>query len=68
MALVSLLGNRGNEYVAIVNQSYTDKINVSVTLNEVVYTIERDGSFVERPSGYNEFTIDEGDLLLFKIK
>lgn len=68
MALVSLLGNRGNEYVAIVNQSYTDKIKASVTLSEAVYTIERDGSFVERPSGYNEFTIDEGDLLLFKIK
>ena len=68
MALVSFLGNRGNEYIAIVNQSYTEKISVGVTLNEMVYSIERDGSFVERHPGINEFTVDEGDLLLFKIK
>lgn len=68
MALVSFFGNRGNEYIAIVNQSYTEKIRVGVTLNEMVYTIERDGSFVEREPGINEITIDEGDLLLLKIK
>lgn len=67
-ALVSLLENRGNEYVAIVNQSYTDKITVNAELNDMVYTIEPDGSFAEQMPGSAEFTVDEGDLLVIKVK
>ncbi len=67
-ALVSFLENRGNEYIAIVNQSYTNKITASVTFNEMVYTIERDGSFTEHQPGSGEFLIDEGDLMVIKLK
>ena len=67
-AMVSFLENRGNEYMAIVNQSYTDKITASVTFNELAFTIERDGSFVEHERGSEEFTIDEGDLMVIKIR
>ena len=67
-ALVSFFENRGNEYIAIVNQSYTDKITASVTFNEMAYTIERDGSFVEHGPGIEDFTIDEGDLMVIKIR
>ena len=67
-ALVSFLENRGNEYIAIVNQSYTGKITASVTFNEMAYTIERDGTFTEHDPGSEEFTIDEGDLMVIKIR
>ena len=67
-ALVSFIQNRGNEYVAIVNQSYTDKITASVGFNGMVYTIERDGSFMEHGPGSEEFTIDEGDLMVIKVR
>ena len=67
-ALVSFLENQGNEYIAIVNQSYTGKITASVTFNEMAYTIERDGSFTEHDPGSEEFTIDEGDLMVIKIR
>ena len=67
-ALVSFLENRGNQYIAIVNQSYTNKITANVTFNEMVYTIEQDGSFVEHEAGREEFTKDEGDLMVIKIK
>ena len=67
-AMVSFLENRGNSYIAIVNQSYTDKISAQVTFNEMLYTIERDGSFAQQQPGSREFTIDEGDLMVIKVK
>ena len=67
-AMVSFLENRGNRYIAIVNQSYTSKISAQVTFNEMVYTIERDGSFAQQQPGSREFTIDEGDLMVIKVK
>ena len=67
-ALVSFIENQDNEYIAIVNQSYTEKITASVTFNEMAFTIERDGSFTEHDPGSEEFTIDEGDLRVIKIR
>ena len=67
-ALVSFLENRGNRYIAIVNQSYTDRITAQVAFCDMVYTIEQDGSFVEHNPGIEEFTIDEGDLMVIKVK
>ncbi len=67
-AMVSFVENRGNRYIVAVNQSYTDKITAKVTFNDMVYTIERDGSFVEHGRGTEEFTIDEGDLMVIKVK
>lgn len=67
-AMVSFLENNGNQYIAIINQSYTSKISAQVTFNEMVYTIERDGSFAPQQPGSSEFTIDEGDLMVIKVK
>lgn len=67
-ALVSFLENRGNEYIAIVNQSYTEKITAQVGFADMAFTIERDGSFTEHNAGSESFTIDEGDLMVIKVK
>lgn len=67
-AMVSYIENRGNRYIAIVNQSYISKITAQVTFNDMVYTIERDGSFAEHMPGSESFTIDEGDLMVIKVK
>lgn len=67
-AMVSLLENKGNEYLAIVNQSFTSKITAKVGFAAMAYTIERDGSFTEHTAGSESFTIDEGDLMLIKVK
>ena len=67
-AMVSFIGNRGNRYITIVNQSYTQKITAQVAFSGVAYTIERDGSFVEHLPGSEQFTIDEGDLMVIKVK
>ena len=67
-ALVSFIENRGNSYIAIVNQSYTQKITAMVSFDGMAYTIERDGSFAEHLPGSEQFTIDEGDLMVIKVK
>ena len=67
-ALVSFLETRGNEYIAIVNQSYTEKITAQVGFADMAFTIERDGSFTEHNAGSESFTIDEGDLMVIKVK
>ena len=67
-AMVSFIENRGNRYIALVNQSYTQAITVQVTFNAPAYTIERDGSFVEHGRGTDDFTVDPGDLMVIKVK
>lgn len=67
-ALVTFLENRGNQYIAIVNQSYTEKLTATVDFNELAYTIERDGSFTEHLPGEETIKVDEGDLLVIKVK
>ena len=66
--MVSFLSNRGNKYIALVNQSYVAKSPVQVTFNDMVYIIGRDGSFTEHGSGSEEFLIDEGDLMIIKTR
>ena len=67
-ALVSFVGNSGNEYVAICNKDYLTKLKVEVTVTRTVYTIDRDGEFTEQQPGTTSFTIDEGDMLVIKWK
>lgn len=67
-ALVTFVENRGNQYIAIVNQSYTEKLNVTVAFDELAYTIERDGSFIEHLPGEETIKVDEGDLMVIKVK
>ena len=67
-ALVSLLTNRGNEYVTVANKSLTDKMTLDVIFNDMVYTIDHDGVFAEQQPGLARFTLDEGDMLVIKYR
>ena len=67
-ALVSFVGNSGNEYIAVCNKSYLEKMSVDVIFTRTVYTIDRDGIFTEQLPGKASFTIDEGDMLVIKWK
>ena len=65
-ALVSFVGNSGNEYVVICNKTYLEKLPVEVEFTREVYTIDREGTFTEQQPGKTRFTIDEGDMLVIK--
>ena len=67
-ALVTFVGNSGNEYVVICNKSYEEKLPVDVTFTRTVYTIDREGDFTEQQPGKVSFMIDEGDMLVIKWK
>lgn len=67
-ALVSFIENRGSEYVVIANKSWTEKITAEVEFTDMIYTIDRDGTFTERQPGTTSVTIDEGDMLVIKYR
>ena len=64
----SFVTNAGNEYLAIVNNSWQDKQTVEIEFSEMVYIIDRGGEFTEQPCGAASLTIDEGDMLVIKTK
>lgn len=65
-ALVSFIGNSGNEYVVVCNKAYDRKLNAEMTFTREVYTIDREGEFTLQEPGTRGFTIDEGDMLVIK--
>ena len=65
-ALISFVGNHGNEYVAVCNKSWKEKLPVGLTFSRTVYTIDRNGGFTEQQPGTSAFEIDEGDMLIVK--
>lgn len=67
-ALVSFVGNAGNEYVVICNKSWEEKLPVTVNFTREVYTIDREGEFAQHQPGTAGFTIDEGDMLVVKYR
>jgi hypothetical protein len=67
-ALVGFLDNKGNKYLTVANKSLKEKMRLDVVFNDMVYTIARDGIFVEQPSGPAQFTLDEGDMLVIKYR
>ena len=67
-ALVSFLENAGNQYVAVCSRSHRDKNTLDLVLNDMVYVIDRDGQFIECPAGPATFAMDEGDMLVIKVK
>ncbi len=67
-AAVSFIANSGNEYVAICNKSWEEKLPVTVNFTRDVYTIDREGDFVLQHIGATAFTIDEGDMLIIKYQ
>lgn len=67
-AVVGFIDNRGNKYVTVGNKSVKEKMTVDAVFNSAVYTIARDGLFVEQPSGPARFVLDEGDMLVIKYR
>jgi len=66
--LVSFIGNSGNEYVVICNKAWNAKLPVNVTFTKEVYTIDREGVFTSQEPGRHQFTLDEGDMMVIKLK
>lgn len=67
-ALVSFISNRGNQYITVANKSLKEKMTVDAIFTDMVYTIARDGVFVENQPGPARFTLDEGDMLVIKYR
>ena len=67
-AVVSFIGNSGSEYVVICNKSWQEQLSVEIDFTRVVYTIDREGEFTEQQPGKTSFTIDEGDMMVIKLK
>lgn len=65
-ATVGFITNRGNRYITICNKSLKSKMTVSAIFDDMVYTIARDGLFIEHQPGAASLTIDEGDMLVIK--
>ena len=67
-ALISFVSNGGNEYIAVCNKSWEEKLPVDVTFAQNVLTIDREGEFALHAPGSKSFVIDEGDMLIIKWK
>lgn len=67
-AVVSFIGNSGNEYAVVCNKSWQEKLTVGIEFTREVYTIDREGVFSGHQPGLTSFTIDEGDFLAVKLR
>lgn len=67
-AVVSFLGNNGNEYVVICNKSWQEKLTIDINFTREVYTIDREAVFEKQNPGITRFMIDEGDMIVFKYR
>lgn len=68
-AIVSMIENGGNRYIAIVNNSWQTKQTVTAVAASVIWSIGRDGSFTEyQPGDKITLTLDEGDLIVLKYR
>ena len=66
--LVSFVENDGNQYMVVVNKSWTDPVTVDMTVEDMIFSIDRDGVFAELLPGEHRLTIDEGDMLVLKYR
>lgn len=67
-AVVSFIGNSGNEYAVVCNKSWQEKLTVEIEFTREVYTLDREGVFSGHQPGLTSFTIDEGDFLAVKLR
>ena len=67
-AVVSLVENKGNEYLVVVNSLWNWTQQVAIDLNDVVYMIDHDGNFTELQPGISRFDLEGGDMLVFKYR
>ena len=68
-ALVSLIENRGNEYLVVVNGSWQGRCSIEAGFDDIVYSIDHDGKFTEHPGGSQaSFVLEGGDMMVFKYR
>ena len=66
-ALVSLIENKGNEYVVVVNGSWQNHCTIDAEFGAMVYSIDHDGVFTEHQGGSKaSFDLEGGDMLVIK--
>ncbi|MBQ1168597.1 MAG: hypothetical protein II143_05790, partial [Bacteroidales bacterium] len=68
-ALVSLIENKGNEYVVVVNGSWQNHCTIDAEFDAMVYSIDHDGVFTEHQGGSKaSFDLEGGDMMVFKYR
>ena len=68
-AVVSLIENKGNEYLVVVNGSWQNHCTIDVEFNTLVYSIDHDGVFTEHQGGSKaSFDMEGGDMMVFKYR
>ena len=67
-ALISFVENKGNKYMVVVNSLWESSQEVQIELNDMVYMIDHDGRFTELQPGRSGFTVEGGDMLVFKYE
>ena len=68
-AVVSLIENRGNEYLVVVNGSWQTPCRVDAGFDALVYSIDHDGVFTEHQGGSKAtFGMEGGDMMVFKYR
>ena len=67
-SIISFVENNGNEYVVVVNGLWNWTQQVAIDLNDMVFMIDHDGKFTELEPGISRFSLEGGDMLVFKYK
>lgn len=67
-SVVSFVENNGNEYMVVVNCLWDWTQEIAIDLSDVVYLIDHDGNFTELQPGISRFSLEGGDMLVFKYR
>lgn len=67
-SVISFVENKGNEYLVVVNSLYNWTQEIAIELNDMVYMIDHDGIFHELQPGVSRFSLEGGDMLVFKYR
>lgn len=64
-AVVSLLENKENNYLVIVNRDFLKSMKLTINCKPVVFKIQKDGSKVKAADYQNTIEIDPGDAAIY---
>ena len=67
-AVVSLLEKGSFNYLVVVSRSLEAPITLDVEFDTKACMVDREGKLVKVAKGVNSFTIEEGDVAIFRMK
>lgn len=67
-AVVSLLENGEWNYLVVVSRTMDEPITLDVVFDEKASMVDREGNIVKLAKGQTSFTIEEGDVAIFRFK